>query len=71
MTRLQWSDALSLDLPAMDDSHREFVKLLDLAHEADDAQLDHELVDHHPVKSCLDRIVWLADSNDTRSASAA
>jgi len=39
MTRLQWSDALSLDLPAMDDSHREFVKLLDLAHEADDASL--------------------------------
>jgi hemerythrin-like metal-binding protein len=28
MPKLQWSDTLSLDLPAMDDTHREFVELL-------------------------------------------
>ncbi len=28
MSRLEWSDALSLDLPPMDDTHREFVELL-------------------------------------------
>ncbi|MGV0958495.1 MAG: hemerythrin domain-containing protein [Limnohabitans sp.] len=39
MTRLQWSDALSLDMPAMDDGHRQLVELLDLAHEARDALL--------------------------------
>ena len=39
MTRLQWSDALSLNLPTMDDTHRTFVELLDLAHEASDAAL--------------------------------
>ena len=39
MTRLQWSDALSLDMPAMDDGHRKLVELLDLAHEAEDAAL--------------------------------
>ena len=37
MTRLQWTDALSLDLPGMDDAHRTFVDKLDLAHEATDA----------------------------------
>ena len=39
MTRLQWSDALSLDMPAIDDGHRRFVELLDLAHEARDTSL--------------------------------
>jgi len=28
MPRLEWSEALSLDLPLMDDTHREFVDLL-------------------------------------------
>lgn len=38
MPRLEWSDALSLDLPLMDDTHREFVDLLELAQaSADDA----------------------------------
>ncbi len=39
MARLQWSDALSLDMPAMDDGHRKLVELLDLAHEASDTML--------------------------------
>ena len=39
MTRLQWSEALSLDMPAIDDGHRRFVALLDLAHQASDALL--------------------------------
>ena len=39
MTRLQWSDALSLDMPAMDEGHRQFVELLDLAHEAPETSL--------------------------------
>ena len=49
MPVLEWSDALSLDLPLMDDTHREFVDLLaavDAA--ADDAQFPawRALVDH-------------------------
>ena len=39
MSRLQWSDALSLDMPAMDAGLKTFVTLLDLAHEASDASL--------------------------------
>ncbi len=36
MRELLWSDALSLDMPAMDDTHREFVDLLALVHHAND-----------------------------------
>ena len=39
MHTLQWSDALSLDLPLMDDTHREFVDLLARAAQAGDAKL--------------------------------
>ena len=39
MSRLQWSDALSLNIPVMDDGHRILVALLDLAHEAPDSAL--------------------------------
>ncbi|MDD0840415.1 hemerythrin [Curvibacter sp. HBC61] len=39
MTQLVWSDALSLDLPLMDDTHREFVDLLAVVREAPDEQL--------------------------------
>jgi hemerythrin-like metal-binding protein len=39
MNELQWSDALSLDLPAMDDTHREFVDLLAVVAKAPDDQL--------------------------------
>src|SRR3990167_5860431 len=49
MAQLEWSDALALDLPLMDDTHREFVDLLAAVDRADDAQLLstwHALVDH-------------------------
>ena len=49
MSRLKWSDALSLDMPGMDDGHKTLVALLDLAHEAPDlALLSHwqNLVTH-------------------------
>ncbi|MBX9610712.1 MAG: hemerythrin [Burkholderiales bacterium] len=49
MTTLQWSDALALDLPLMDDTHREFVDLLAAVERADDATLVQAwqtLVDH-------------------------
>ena len=49
MPPLQWSDALVLDLPAMDDTHREFVELLAVVDTAgDDTLLAHwrTLVDH-------------------------
>jgi len=36
MTTLQWSDALALDVPAMDDTHREFVDLLAAVEQAPD-----------------------------------
>lgn len=42
MLNLEWSDALALDLPAMDDTHREFVALLaQVETAADDALLAH------------------------------
>ncbi len=49
MAQLEWSDALALDLPLMDDTHREFVDLLAAVDRADDAQLLSSwlaLVDH-------------------------
>ncbi|APW40233.1 hemerythrin [Rhodoferax koreense] len=39
MAQLEWSDALSLDLPLMDDTHREFVDLLAVVQSAPDGQL--------------------------------
>lgn len=36
---LQWNEALALDMPAMDDTHKEFVELLSAVVQADDAQL--------------------------------
>jgi hemerythrin-like metal-binding protein len=36
MPTLEWSDALALDLPAMDDTHREFVDLLAAVNAAPD-----------------------------------
>lgn len=49
MAQLEWSDALALDLPLMDDTHREFVDLLAAVDRAEDAQLLstwHALVAH-------------------------
>ena len=49
MPHLEWSDALALHLPAMDDTHREFVDLLaEVETAADDMLLAHwcTLVDH-------------------------
>ncbi|WP_298208485.1 hemerythrin domain-containing protein [Acidovorax sp.] len=49
MAQLEWSDALNLDLPLMDETHREFVELLAAVDGADDAQLFtawQALVDH-------------------------
>lgn len=39
MTQLLWSDALSLGLPAMDETHREFVALLAAVTDAPDDRL--------------------------------
>ncbi len=39
MAALEWSDALALDLPLMDGTHREFVDLLAAVEAADDAAL--------------------------------
>jgi len=49
MSTLQWSEALAMDLPFMDDTHHEFVELLGIVEEADDATLLdawQALVDH-------------------------
>ena len=49
MQHLEWSDALALELPAMDDTHREFVDLLAAVNTAtDDRLLAHwaALIDH-------------------------
>lgn len=39
MSTLVWSDALSLSMPVMDRTHEEFVELLALVEQADDASL--------------------------------
>jgi hemerythrin-like metal-binding protein len=39
MAQLEWSDALALDLPLMDHTHREFVDLLAAVEQADDASV--------------------------------
>ena len=39
MSRLIWSDALSLDMPVMDEGRRQLVELLSLAHEANDVSV--------------------------------
>jgi hemerythrin-like metal-binding protein len=39
MSTLEWTGSLSLDLPAMDDTHREFVDLLAAVEDAPDEQL--------------------------------
>ncbi len=52
MAHLEWSDALSLDLPFMDDTHREFVDLLSVAQHATDQALPvawQSLIDHTDV----------------------
>ncbi len=49
MAALEWSDALALDLPIMDDTHREFVDLLAAVERAHDAALPaawQVLIDH-------------------------
>ena len=52
MPALEWSDALSLDLSAMDDTHREFVDLLAIVEAApDDTLIAHwrALVNHTDI----------------------
>ncbi len=49
MSYLEWTEALALDLPAMDDTHKEFVELLERVNSApDDTVLAdwRALVDH-------------------------
>ncbi|MDO9316480.1 MAG: hemerythrin domain-containing protein [Burkholderiaceae bacterium] len=49
MSTLEWSPELSLDLPVMDRTHREFVDLLAAVEQAPDAQLFaawDELIEH-------------------------
>ena len=49
MPTLVWSDALSLSMPVMDNTHQEFVELLALVQQADDATLLahwQALIDH-------------------------
>ncbi len=69
MTVLEWSDALSLDLPLMDDTHREFVDLLAQAVQADDARLLpawNALIDH--TQDHFDREDrWMSDTRFSSS----
>lgn len=49
MPSLEWSDALSLDLPLMDDTHREFVDLLAVLEASPDDTVAHHwqrLIEH-------------------------
>lgn len=64
MAQLEWSDALALDLPLMDDTHREFVDLLAIVERADDAQLLaawQALVDHTDTHFSMED-AWMAST---------
>ncbi|MEO8137669.1 MAG: hemerythrin domain-containing protein [Betaproteobacteria bacterium] len=68
MIELQWSDALSLNLPPMDETHREFVSLLGtVAQASDDALVDawKSLIDHTDLHFAQED-VWM---RQTRFAS--
>lgn len=64
MPELQWSDSYTMDLPVMDDTHREFVDLLAKVVHATDAQLMQlweELVAHTDLHFAReDR--WMTDT---------
>lgn len=64
MAQLEWSDALALDLPLMDDTHREFVDLLAAVERAEDAQLLsawNALVEHTDNHFSLED-AWMAST---------
>ena len=64
MTLLQWTERLELGDPAMDDTHREFVDLLNRLAESDDAafvaRLDRLL--EHTGAHFAQEERWMADS---------
>jgi hypothetical protein len=67
MSTLQWSGALSLDLPVMDDTHREFVDLLAAVEAVPDDQLAaawRTLIDH--PDGCRQPAAGLAGGRDPR-----
>ena len=64
MALLEWNDRLELGDPAMDDTHREFVDLLNQLSDSDDAdfigRLDRLL--DHTVAHFAQEERWMADS---------
>ena len=69
MIELQWSDALSLDLRLMDETHREFVALLAVVAQAsDDGLLDawQSLIDHTDLHFAQED-AWMQQTRFTSS----
>ncbi len=68
MAQLAWSDALDLNLPLMDDTHREFVDLLAAVDAADDARLPQawQALVEHTHHHLAQEDAWMAS---TRCAS--
>lgn len=64
MAQLAWSDALALNLPLMDDTHREFVELLAAVDAADDAQLldAWQLLVEHTHHHFAQEDAWMAST---------
>jgi hemerythrin-like metal-binding protein len=65
MHTLQWSAALAMDLPFMDDTHHEFVDLLGAVEEAEESQLLstwRALVEHTEVHFG-DEDRWMVDTH--------
>jgi hemerythrin-like metal-binding protein len=65
MHTLQWSEALAMDLPFMDDTHHEFVDLLGAVEEAEESQLLstwRALVEHTEVHFG-DEDRWMVDTH--------
>lgn len=68
MTTLQWSEALALDVPAMDDTHREFVDLLaNVEQAADDTRLlaAWNVLVEHTVQHFEQEDRWMRDTRFT------
>ncbi len=65
MHTLQWSAALAMDLPFMDDTHHEFVDLLGAVEEAEESQLlsTWRALVEHTVLHFGDEDRWMVDTH--------
>ena len=66
MTALTWSEALALQQPRMDQTHREFIELLQLLEQSiglDAATLDERFVALVRATSLAERVILLGEAH--------